>query len=362
MSTTTADLTTVQKMVTEILNASASGTFSATLDTNNKDRVAAAIDESIRYSAYLIAKAVVGNPTHPHRSLYRSKVPYGITNGELVPDSAGQFDTIEIRKHADNAYAPGVPRTVQEVMAYRENRLGIYTATGHNFQYNPLAGYYAISNNRVYWTGLSARIWKPVINRKFTIGTAGVKQVETITFGAACSTDGSATVVVTADGMPNSPISFTVPLLVINDFTAELVANTILTYIDTNTDLDSWFTMTQSTNDLIFTCKQELEEDTTMSIAVTNAGGTGIGTPSSTTTTAGVAPCVTTLIPAEYEPAWVALAVGNFTLKEGDNLYPIVQHYLNVGMMDLQSIAENSGFLNSTNVLARAMEARGDVV
>lgn len=47
---------------------------------------------------------------------------------------------------------------------------------------------------------------------------------------------------------------------------------------------------------------------------------------------------VISLIPDEYEGTWVALAIGR-TVKEGDNLFPIAQHYYQLGTNDLASVS-----------------------
>ena len=48
---------------------------------------------------------------------------------------------------------------------------------------------------------------------------------------------------------------------------------------------------------------------------------------------------VTTLIPDEYEGAWVFISAG-ILLKEGDNMLPIGQHYAQLGTAALQAIAQ----------------------
>ena len=50
---------------------------------------------------------------------------------------------------------------------------------------------------------------------------------------------------------------------------------------------------------------------------------------------------VTSLIPDEYEGTWVKLTIGGL-VKEGDNLFPIAQYFMNLGMSDLNDIARSN--------------------
>jgi len=68
---------------------------------------------------------------------------------------------------------------------------------------------------------------------------------------------------------------------------------------------------------------------------------------------------VTTLIPDEYEPTWVSLAVG-LTVKEGDNLAAIAQYYFQIGSSDLAMIS-NMGTVQPVPDAELAKQARGDV-
>lgn len=65
------------------------------------------------------------------------------------------------------------------------------------------------------------------------------------------------------------------------------------------------------------------------------------------------------LIPDEYEGAWVCLGAG-LTPKEGDNMLPISQYYMSIGNQALAAIASNS-IADMTMPIAKALRARGDV-
>lgn len=68
---------------------------------------------------------------------------------------------------------------------------------------------------------------------------------------------------------------------------------------------------------------------------------------------------VTGLIPDEYEPTWVALAVG-LTPKEGDNIMPIAQYYMQLGMQDL-ALVTTMGSVRQLPSPEAARRARGNV-
>lgn len=161
-----ADETTVKKKITEILNACAPGTFSATIDSNYKDRVAEAITEATREAALMIARAICINPNHVHRNLYVSASPTSLTHGGELPDMAGEGDPVEIQLVSGGAYYVGTPRTAQQIDSWRQSGLSaIYGSVAHNSANSPLGGYYAITNGRIRFTGNAAQMYHPVIGR-----------------------------------------------------------------------------------------------------------------------------------------------------------------------------------------------------
>jgi hypothetical protein len=207
-----ADLTTVKKRTTEILNACAGGTFSSTVLATNFDRNADAITQAITEGAMMIARRIIANPNHPHRGLYVGSAQ-ALTHGSELPDMAGLVGLIEVQKYTGATYYSGIAREVHIIDAFRENPSSTYDAIAHDTTGSKLGGYYAIANGRIYFTGLAARCYIATVDRT----------------------------------------------------------------------------------------------------------------------------TVTGLIPDEYEGVWVALSVG-LTVKEGDNLMPVAQHYFNSGMAELEHI------------------------
>lgn len=229
-----ADETTVKQRITEALNVVSPGTFSTMVDSNYKDRVAAAITEYSREGAMMIARAIVSNARHTHRNLFISGTPTALTHQGELPDMAGEMDLIEIELYSGGAYTTGTPASVQQIESYRLNPSNLYGSLAHTTQNSPLSGYYNIKNGRIYFTGNAARGYFPSIVRT----------------------------------------------------------------------------------------------------------------------------TVTTLIPDEYEGSWFLLGMG-FALKEGDNLLPIAQYYMELGMRDLQAIASMS-IIQPVPPMPRAIAARGD--
>lgn len=160
-----ADETTVKQRVTEILNACDPGTFSTTINTNNKHRNITAIAEAVREGALMIARAICSNPNHVHRGLYVSGTPTSLTHGGELPDMAGEGDLVEIQPVAAAAYIIGTPRTAQEIDSYRSNVSSLYSSVAHTAATSPLTGYYNISQGRVRFTGNAAQMYHPLISR-----------------------------------------------------------------------------------------------------------------------------------------------------------------------------------------------------
>lgn len=224
----------VLKRVFEILNASAAGQFTDTVDSNNYQRVKEDLEEATREGAMLIARAILSNPSHVHRNLFISSTATALTHGGELPDMAGENDLIEIKPHSAGSFAVGQRRDVQEIQSYRDNPSSIYDSVAHNASGSRLSGYYAFYNGRFYFTGDSAQGYFPSISR-------------------------------------------------------------------------------------------------------TN---------------------VMTSIPDEYESTWVALSVG-LTPKEGDNVFPIAQYYMNHGERDLVAIA-SQGIIQPLPTVSRAQKDRGN--
>ena len=68
---------------------------------------------------------------------------------------------------------------------------------------------------------------------------------------------------------------------------------------------------------------------------------------------------ITSLIPDEYETAWFMVAIG-LALKEGDNLMPIAEYYMQAGMQDLAAIS-TMGVLSPMPPPETAQKVRGNI-
>lgn len=64
------------------------------------------------------------------------------------------------------------------------------------------------------------------------------------------------------------------------------------------------------------------------------------------------------LVADEYEGVWFCLGMG-LTIKEGDNLFPIAQYYMNIGQAGLRAISNQSA-VPPVPPVERALNARSD--
>lgn len=159
-----ADLTTVQKRVTTIVEACIEGTFTTTIDARQNWN-ANIITEAVREAALMIAQAIVANPNHSHRNAFISGTPTALTHGGELPDMAGESDLIEIQPYSGASYFTGTPRSAQQIDDYRTNYNSAYGSIAHTTQGSPLAGFYNVTNGRIKFTGFAAQIYIPVISR-----------------------------------------------------------------------------------------------------------------------------------------------------------------------------------------------------
>jgi hypothetical protein len=159
-----ADLTTVQKRVTSIVDACIERTFTTTVD-RRKYWNADIITQAVREAALMIGQAIVSNPSHVHRNLYISSTPTALTHGAELPDMAGESDLIEIQPYSGASYFTGTPRDAQKIDDYRTNYNSAYGAIAHNIVGSPLSGFYNVTNGRIKFTGNAAQIYIPIISR-----------------------------------------------------------------------------------------------------------------------------------------------------------------------------------------------------
>jgi hypothetical protein len=119
--------------------------------------------------------------------------------------------------------------------------------------------------------------------------SGGTLQVETATVAGTIGAGGAGnvTVIVTANGMANSPK--TIPVAVANNDTAAQVAGKIRTALGADTDVAAFFTVGGSTTAVILTSKAAAANDSTMNIDVDNGTSSGLTTAhTSANTTPGV--------------------------------------------------------------------------
>ena len=161
-----ASETVVKERCTDILNVQAPGTWSTTVASTNLDRHATGIAEAVREGALMIAQAIVSNPKHYHRNLFISSSATALTHGAELPDYGSEYDHIEIERYLNAGYRAGInvedPFIIDEYIA---NPSSAYDATAHNVTGSLLGGFYAIQKNRIFFTGLNARGYFPVISR-----------------------------------------------------------------------------------------------------------------------------------------------------------------------------------------------------
>jgi hypothetical protein len=161
-----ASETVVKERLTDLLNVQAAGTWSTTVASTNLDRHATGIAEAAREAALDIARVIVSNPKHYHRNLFISGTPTSLTHQAELPDYGCEYDPIEIENYTSAGYRRGIP--VDDpflVEEYRANPTNIYDAIAHDASGSKIGGFYAVQNNRIYFSGLNCRGYFPVISR-----------------------------------------------------------------------------------------------------------------------------------------------------------------------------------------------------
>jgi len=120
-----------------------------------------------------------------------------------------------------------------------------------------------------------------------TAGVAAVKQQENIYVTGTIGTAGNATVVVTATGMVNSPITLSVP--VTSGDSSTVVATKVNAALAQNSDITDFFTISPDNGRYVrLTAKVAADNDPTLNISIANDTCTGLtDIPTSTVDTAG---------------------------------------------------------------------------
>lgn len=120
-----------------------------------------------------------------------------------------------------------------------------------------------------------------------TAGVAAVKQQENIYVTGTIGTAGNATVVITAAGMTNSPITLSVP--VTSGDSSTVVATKVNAALAQNSDITDFFTISPDNGRYVrLTAKVAADNDPTLNISIANDTCTGLtAIPTSTVDAAG---------------------------------------------------------------------------
>lgn len=106
-------------------------------------------------------------------------------------------------------------------------------------------------------------------------GVAAVKQQEHVYVTGTIGTAGNATVVVTAEGMANSPVTLSVP--VASGDSATTVATKVNAALEENTDITDFFTISPANGRYVrLTAKAAADNDPTLNISIANDTCTGL--------------------------------------------------------------------------------------
>jgi hypothetical protein len=118
------------------------------------------IARSVTSAATRIMEAICQTEGHEHRSLFTASVV--LTHGAVIPPHYGPIGVPEITPYPGANYTiKGKLKSVEEVVAYRNNVNYRYSKIKHNVAsgsrtHSKLAGFYALDNDSVYFTGNSA--------------------------------------------------------------------------------------------------------------------------------------------------------------------------------------------------------------
>lgn len=150
-----ADFDRIKARVTEILNASAAGTFSSTLSARNKTRNADAIEAACFEAGLKVIQFIASFPNEFRNEFVE---PTTLNHGDELPAHLGKPTYVEIQKYSGAGWTAGNQKDYHKVDSYRTNRLKTYDDKDHNVQDSTLAGYYDISEDKIYFTGYACRV------------------------------------------------------------------------------------------------------------------------------------------------------------------------------------------------------------
>lgn len=149
------DFERVKKRVFDLIGASPSGSFSATINPRSKTRSAAAIVAACEESGLRVLQTIASFPNEFRSNLINV---VDAQHGELLPDHLGTPAFVEIQRYDGAAYRTGDRRDKVKIESYRANVNGIYDTVAHNQPNSAFAGYYDIWERKLYYTGFAARV------------------------------------------------------------------------------------------------------------------------------------------------------------------------------------------------------------
>jgi hypothetical protein len=155
---------TVQSQVIAILGLASrnTGTNVPVYDSTTLGDQTYALNEiarSVTSAGTRIMEAICQTEGHEHRSLFTTSVV--LTHGAVIPPHYGPIGVPEITPYSGATYTiKGKLKSVEEVVAYRNNVNLRFSKIPHNLasgsSHSKLAGFYALDNDNVYFTGNSA--------------------------------------------------------------------------------------------------------------------------------------------------------------------------------------------------------------
>lgn len=172
------DLTVAQKRVTALLNANAKnadGSMVYSTAVADDRRHATEILDNVTEAALVVLRAIAETPSNGNRNSLMADSAEIVHRGR-IPDHIGPIGVVKIQAFADDEFKPGLKRPAHEIESYRTNANSFYAETAHDQQdengfASPLAGFWDVLADELFYTGSSARV--PVAN--FTRADAATK-------------------------------------------------------------------------------------------------------------------------------------------------------------------------------------------
>lgn len=157
------DPATVKLQVIALLNLSErddQGIPSYTDSLGDTSYASEELDRAVVSASSMIMQAICETEGHEHRGLFTNAAT--LTHGAALPMHYGPIGVPRITPYSGASYTlSGKVKSVEEIAAYRANVNNRYSLTAHNAEgpggnHSKLAGFYAIDNNSIFFTGFSA--------------------------------------------------------------------------------------------------------------------------------------------------------------------------------------------------------------